>query len=666
MRFNHNWIVLSFAAALCLSAIGLSALGLAQTGAYPQDFSVTQPNAVDPGSEAPNHAMSPDHWGQPGFVAPPIEGESTWGAPASGLPVSTPISTVAVPSPNNSWPQDSFVPTTLETVQLPTGNSDFEPSDEPVTLPKSLEWSSQPVESPEAPTSVAIPPSTEFGSIRIASLPPVPGNNPQSVPTPAKKPSSLLDDSSSNRADSPFSSASFSKSKDHDVEYPVAPGPNGLPGTQIQSSAEGSSNANIFTADPAPVAATSSTPNTITGKLELPQDALFGINDASAPVINSPISVEPISDDRISSPQRNLKDLKQVFPGSQPNTNRPLQSFHRNLKQQSVPTQALPTGQGQLQIPQPQLFEQGPLIPESIGPPVTIPVENGVWNGQAAIQPQATIDSGNFFVPQVAPRGGGTFTAPNSWKPGDPPPSNIIDPADIGRKPNTGFRPGEPTVRHPGSFDMGQRFDHDQKKEEFPPLSEIIATGKYFGTADLAYLKPHFQGNTAIVAQNAGDGRAVPFEFDFGSSPRFRLGFESKIGPGIMLDYSQFDHSSETETIFTDGITTASTSVFTLGPSDVSQLNALNAGESISSRHDFELHQFGVSFFKDLNFRVSRLAGNFGIQYVSINQQLTSVLSDATGAEIGELISNSDMRAFGPQVGFESVSYTHLTLPTKA
>lgn len=215
-----------------------------------------------------------------------------------------------------------------------------------------------------------------------------------------------------------------------------------------------------------------------------------------------------------------------------------------------------------------------------------------------------------------------------------------------------GFRSGSLTVR-PQTWDDGTAYDFEGKKKEYPPMKEILATGRYFGMAEWQILKPFFLNNPGLTAFAPGTSNSIQHDFDTESAPRFRAGFESKYGPGIELTYSQFDHLSDTVSFTSDGIANGFSAVNLSAPGATSRLETASAGERIESRHDLELHQLGASFYKEVRMPISRLNGIFGFRYVSIAQNFTSRVVDAGGTETGSLLSQSDLRAVGPTLGLE-------------
>lgn len=215
-----------------------------------------------------------------------------------------------------------------------------------------------------------------------------------------------------------------------------------------------------------------------------------------------------------------------------------------------------------------------------------------------------------------------------------------------------GFRQAVPTSR-PVVWDDGQSLEHEQKKKQYPPMREILATGRYFGMAEWQLQKPYFLGNPAITVTSPGLQQALQYDFDTESAPRFRAGFESKYGPGVELQYSQFDHLSDTLSFTSDGLLQGVSRVGLAGQGQSTSLATAAAGERIDARHDLELHQLGVGFFKEVKLPISRVNGIFGARYVSVAQRSESLLSDGSGAVIGRLASQTDLRALGPNLGLE-------------
>ena len=217
-------------------------------------------------------------------------------------------------------------------------------------------------------------------------------------------------------------------------------------------------------------------------------------------------------------------------------------------------------------------------------------------------------------------------------------------------RPDLGHRSPTPTTRHLGSLDTGEKFDFEDKKKEYPPLSEILKTGRYFGSAGVRFVRPHFQNNTGITTSSASFVEGITLDHDFETSPHYRFGFESKFGPGIELDYFRFNETSNQSQFTSTGTVTGQ--VAQTPGRGLSPFGAFNAGETLSATHTINFETFGVSFFKEVQLPISRINGRFGLQYASIAQNLDATLTDATG-EIGTFNSRSDFRGFGPKFTLE-------------
>ena len=239
-------------------------------------------------------------------------------------------------------------------------------------------------------------------------------------------------------------------------------------------------------------------------------------------------------------------------------------------------------------------------------------------------------------------------------------------------RPDLGHRDSNPTFRG-RDHDSGLKMDFEDKKKEFPGLGETLATGRYFGSVGIEYLEGAFQNNSAITEFNstldqATFVRSESFDFDFETAPRLRLGFESKLGPGVELDYFQYDQNSDVTSFTSNGLNSGQLSSGSFGPSRLTTLEAVNAGETLAATAGIDLETVSVSFFKEIKFPISRLNGMFGFQYASIFQTLEGRLTDAGGNVIGSLRSTSDLRAYGPKFRLEyyrPIGHTKLEFITK-
>ena len=190
--------------------------------------------------------------------------------------------------------------------------------------------------------------------------------------------------------------------------------------------------------------------------------------------------------------------------------------------------------------------------------------------------------------------------------------------------PQVGHRSPQPVKRpNANPLDDGRKYSFETKKREYPPFGDIIATGRFFYSAEVLWAEPQFQGNTAITTEGVNFAESIPGDFDSDFHPRFRMGFESEYGPGIELNYFNINSNSEVSSFTSDGVITGQTSAAVIGRDVLSRIMADDAGEILSSQHSIDIDSFSVTFFKELKFPISRVNGNFGFQYVSVASSST-------------------------------------------
>ena len=281
-------------------------------------------------------------------------------------------------------------------------------------------------------------------------------------------------------------------------------------------------------------------------------------------------------------------------------------------------------------------------------------------------------------LPTTQPRGS-NYIAPATLSPVVTQPISVPQPALSSQttgssptfRPDLGHRSPTPTFRG-RDHDSGLKLDFEDKKKQYPGLGEILATGRYFGSFSTLFLQPSFQQNSVITQFNSSPAAATfasseSFDFDYETAPRFRVGFESEFGPGLELDYWQFDQGSNVSAFTSDGLNSGQLTSGLFGPSSLTTLTAVNAGDTLSAIHSIDIETFSVTFFKEIKFPISRLNGIFGFQYASVFQELDAELTDAGGNLTGAVRSTSDLRAYGPKLKFEyyrPVGHTKLEFVT--
>ena len=230
-----------------------------------------------------------------------------------------------------------------------------------------------------------------------------------------------------------------------------------------------------------------------------------------------------------------------------------------------------------------------------------------------------------------------------------------------------GFRDSQPLNRTPHLYDDGKKFDYETKKKYYPPFKEIIATGRFFYNAEVAAVRPYFLGNTGISVDGPNFSESFAFDFDTNVPPSFKAGFESQYGPGIELSYFNMIGDAEVLTGTNDGVSSVSSIVSLASPGRTSSISADNVGESLVANHSISLEVYGINFFKELKFPISRLNGKFGFSVANLTQTFLVDLIDASGTQTGELRNRFDYNGYGPQFAleyFRPVGHTPLTLVT--
>jgi hypothetical protein len=199
-------------------------------------------------------------------------------------------------------------------------------------------------------------------------------------------------------------------------------------------------------------------------------------------------------------------------------------------------------------------------------------------------------------------------------------------------------------------------------KEESPSLKEVLKTGAWFTSYKAMFVEPHFQGNTAITFESPTRGFSRDYDFGYQYASAVNFGFESKKGPGFILNYWELDADSDRQVGAFDGTLSATTSIWLVGPQRLTTLTADDPGERVTAEHDVWIKSTSAMFFKEIKMPISRLNGLMGLRYLNVHHTMHSELLDAGNNQIGTLHGTHYFRGLGPSIGaeyFRPIGHTH-------
>ena len=301
-----------------------------------------------------------------------------------------------------------------------------------------------------------------------------------------------------------------------------------------------------------------------------------------------------------------------------------------------------------------QASSNNPLVPgpaPKIAPPP-------VSNSQGYFSPASTgklaqkKSSSSLYQHVIDPAVLSTFPAVNQAEQDSPPQSvqpKFHRPQSLEER---GFREYGPTNRGL-PINNGESFDFENKKQQYPPMSEIIKTGRFFGMAETWLMRPSFNNNAVLTTQSAAFAESFQADHAYRTAPRFRAGFESKYGPGAELQYFQFDHNSRPIEFVSNGVVAGTSSVDVIGLSQPVSISASAPGQRLSVDQAIEVHSFQFTVFKEMKLPISRVNGMLGFRNVSIAQELRANLLDGGGNPLDFLTNSTKFGGFGPHFGLE-------------
>lgn len=206
--------------------------------------------------------------------------------------------------------------------------------------------------------------------------------------------------------------------------------------------------------------------------------------------------------------------------------------------------------------------------------------------------------------------------------------------------------------------------DKKGRTEGYDSLPAILNNGFWFGGVDVMYLEPIFQTNNVITTSGNGASTSSQADYNFDAAWRGYFGFETNAGPAVKASFFRYNEFSGPVFFVADGTTSGESIVQTGNPANVFRLAATNAGDRIDTRQQIKLNSIDLLFYKDHKNAVSRVRGNVGLRFLSLQQFLFADLFESAGP-ITSLRSVNDFQAMGPKLGieyFRPIGHTDLEL----
>lgn len=222
---------------------------------------------------------------------------------------------------------------------------------------------------------------------------------------------------------------------------------------------------------------------------------------------------------------------------------------------------------------------------------------------------------------------------------------------------NQGFRRPEITRRpnvecQPSSGHSGLESECDLDKTDSPSLEEILRTGRYFGSANVSFLKPVLQGDLAFQTSGAAGQFQNNFDYSYSTASQFNFGFESKAGPGVSVNYLEFNGTSEASSWVSPNISMGETNVDLGGVLNGIQLSDFDLNDTVTVNDLLDVQSIEASFFKEVKFKISRMGGRVGFQWVEIERQTNASVA-ADGSTTIEWEGKTQFQGAGPTFGLD-------------
>jgi hypothetical protein len=217
--------------------------------------------------------------------------------------------------------------------------------------------------------------------------------------------------------------------------------------------------------------------------------------------------------------------------------------------------------------------------------------------------------------------------------------------SEITKRPSVDF---SPPVGYPAA-------ECDWGESGSPTFEEILRTGRFFSSANVSFLKPVLQGDVAFDISGSAGQFHDNFEYDYNSASQFSLGFESLAGPGINVSYWEFDGASETASWTNPDVNHNLQTIDFGGLLGGRGISTRGFDDTVTVTDALDIQRIEASFYKDIKFKVSRMSGRFGFQWIEINRQTNALYAETffEGGETHTWAGADQFQGAGPTFGFD-------------
>jgi hypothetical protein len=215
---------------------------------------------------------------------------------------------------------------------------------------------------------------------------------------------------------------------------------------------------------------------------------------------------------------------------------------------------------------------------------------------------------------------------------------------EITRRPTVEYSPSNASSASDSRCDCGET--------DSPTLEEILRTGRYFGSANVSFLKPVLQGDIAYETSGSAGQFQDNFEYDYSTASQFSVGFESQAGPGFSINYWEFDGVSDAASWTSGDVSSGETIVGLGGVLGGRQFTVFDFNDTVTVNDSLDVQSIEASLFKEMKFKVSRMGGRLGFQWVEIDRQTNASFTDVGGGTVA-WEGKDQFQGAGPTFGFD-------------
>ena len=207
-----------------------------------------------------------------------------------------------------------------------------------------------------------------------------------------------------------------------------------------------------------------------------------------------------------------------------------------------------------------------------------------------------------------------------------------------------------------GSFELAERVNRLESMLSMQGCDSVTACcdssnsqPTFYAGYKFLFVKPHMKESfeATVINVATGENSLIPLDYNYNLTPNVWLGFRTSKSIGARVTYWGFDHSGNSRTLVSDGVSlpgaTATTVIYPAA------IIAPAPGDILQTQNSLNVQTVDAEGTVDFKLNSANVTVGGGLRYAMTDQQMQATAS-RQGFPIGQLNWRREFEGFGPAI----------------